>query len=65
MPQKYTFTINDPEATTETFEVDPKWIVTESTENGERITVHDGDPDDLLLEAFVPNGTPYTIRKRD
>lgn len=66
MPSEYVLTVyDDTPATRETFEATSKDIKTESTANGERITVYDGDPNDVLLEVFVPAGTSYTLRKTD
>lgn len=67
MQYEYILTVHDYDEaiTTETFEADPKFITTESTENGEKIVVTNDDPDDIKLEVFVPRGTPYTLRKED
>jgi hypothetical protein len=67
MQYEYSLAIHDNETTfsTETFEADPQKITTESAENGERVVVYDDGPEDIFLEAFVPEGTAYTLRKVD
>jgi hypothetical protein len=63
MVQEFTVCIYDTNpARTETFETDPEAVTTESTENGERITVTDG-PDNTRLEVFIPKGTAYTLKR--
>ncbi|WP_395166351.1 hypothetical protein [Natrinema pallidum] len=65
---EYVLTIHNDKAppnSTEHFEANPAQITTESVQNGERIAVHDDKPDNLLLEAFVPSGTAYTLRRKD
>ncbi|QLK25416.1 hypothetical protein HYG81_15180 [Natrinema zhouii] len=67
MQYEYTLAIHDNETpfSRETFKADPEKITTESAEHGERVVVYDDGPEDILLEAFVPKGTVYTLRRED